>query len=173
MLDKKIKSIYKGEVVQLSLERVRLPNGHLTELEIVRHPGAAAVVPFIDPDHVVLIRQYRYATGRYLYEIPAGKLMKGESPLSCARRELEEEIGYRARRFKKLISAYTSPGFCNELIHIYMAVDLLRTQQNLESCEVLEVIKLPVHKVQAMIRSGKIQDAKSIIGLELACQRAG
>jgi len=149
---------------------VRLPNGYVAELEIVRHPGAAAVVPFIDLDRVVLIKQYRHATGKYLYEIPAGKLMKGESPLSCARRELEEEIGYRARRFKKLVSAYTAPGFCNELIHIYMATDLLKTQQNLESCEVLEAIELPLHKVQAMIRSGKIQDAKSIIGLELACQ---
>ncbi len=147
---------------------MRLPNGYVAELEIVRHPGAAAVVPFIDPDRVILIRQYRHAAGKYLYEIPAGKLMKGESPLSCARRELEEEIGYRARRFKKLVSAYTSPGFCNELIHIYMATDLLKTQQNLEACEVLEAIELPLHKVQAMIRNGKIQDAKSIIGLELA-----
>jgi len=169
-LSKNLRSIYRGKIIQLFLERVKLPNGHVTELEIVRHPGAAAVVPFLDPDHVILIKQYRHATGKYLYEIPAGKLMKGESPLSCARRELEEEIGYRARRFKKLISAYTSPGFCNELIHIYMATNLLKTQQNLESCEVLEVIELPVRKVQAMIRSGKIQDAKSIIGLELACR---
>ncbi len=169
-MSKNLRSIYRGKIIQLFLERVKLPNGHVTELEIVRHPGAAAVVPFLDPDHVILIKQYRHATGKYLYEIPAGKLMKGESPLSCARRELEEEIGYRARRFKKLISAYTSPGFCNELIHIYMATNLLKTQQNLESCEVLEVIELPVRKVQAMIRSGKIQDAKSIIGLELACR---
>jgi ADP-ribose pyrophosphatase len=170
-LRRNLRSIYKGKIIQLNLEPVRLPNGHVTELEIVHHPGASAVVPFLDRDHVILIRQYRHATGKYLYEIPAGKLMKHESPLSCARRELEEEIGYRARQFKKLISAYTSPGFCNELIHIYMATDLSKTQQSLESCEVLKVIKLPVHKVQAMICSGKIQDAKSIIGLQLACQR--
>lgn len=163
-----LRPIYKGKVVQLHLERVRLPNGHLAELEIVRHPGAAAVVPFLDRDHVILIKQYRHATGKYLYEIPAGKLMKGESPLSCARREMEEEIGYRARRFKKLVSVYTSPGFCDEIIHIYMATKLLKTQQNLESCEVLQAIAVSVSKVQAMIRSGKIQDAKSIIGLELA-----
>lgn len=169
-MSKNLRSIYRGKIIQLFFERVKLPNGHVTELEIVHHPGAAAVVPFLDQDHVILIKQYRHATGKYLYEIPAGKLMKGESPLSCARRELEEEIGYRARRFKRLVSAYTSPGFCDELIHIYMATDLLKTQQNLESCEVLEVIKLPVHKVQAMIHSGKIQDAKSIIGLELACR---
>jgi ADP-ribose pyrophosphatase len=167
-LNRKTGLIYRGKIIQLNLEKVRLPNGHVTELEIVHHPGAAAVVPFLDSERIVLIKQYRHAVGKYLYEIPAGKLIKGESPLSCARRELEEEIGYRARRFKKLASVYTSPGFCDELIHIYSATDLVKTKQNLESCEVLEAIEVPVQKIHHMIQSGEIQDAKSIIGLELA-----
>lgn len=164
----KSRLIYKGRIIRLNLERVRLPNGHVTELEVVNHPGAAAVVPFIDRDHVMLIRQYRHAVGKYLYEIPAGKLAKNEKPLHCARRELEEEIGYRAKRFKKLASIYTSPGFCDEIIHIYWATDLVKTRQTLESCEVLEAIRVPFHKIRPMIQTGKIQDAKSIIGLELA-----
>ena len=167
-MNKNSRSIYRGKVVNLSLERVKLPNGFITELEIIHHPGAAAIVPFINADHVILIKQYRHAVGRYLYEIPAGKLMKGESPLRCAKRELEEEIGYEAQRFQKLASIYTSPGFCNEIIHIFSATHLVKTVQNLDLCEVLEVIEVPLQKALHLIQNGKMQDAKSIIGLIIA-----
>jgi ADP-ribose pyrophosphatase len=165
---KEWKSLYRGKVLKLNLERVRLPNGHVAELEIVHHPGAVAIVPFLDPDHVILIRQYRHAVGDYLYEIPAGKLKKHESPLKCARRELEEEIGYRARRFQKLSSIFTSPGFSDEIIHLFSATHLSKTAQDLEPCEVIESIELPLQEVLQMIRHGKIQDAKSIVALEIA-----
>ena len=164
----KRKSIYRGRVVKLYLEQARLPNGHTISLEVVRHPGASAVVPFSDKDHVVLIRQYRHAVGGFLYEIPAGKLNRGERPLQCARRELEEETGYRARRFCKLGSIFTSPGFCDEVIHLYSATGLIKTQQNLEPCEVLEIVEIPLKKIKGMIQGGRIQDAKSIVGLMLA-----
>lgn len=167
-MDKKTRVIYRGKIIRLNLERVRLPNGHLTELEIVYHPGAAAIVPFIDRDHVILIKQYRHAVGGYLYEVPAGKLMKNESPLRCARRELEEEIGHKARQFQKLASIYTSPGFCNEIIHLFSATHLSKTLQRLESSEVLKVIEMPLQKALEMIQKGKIKDAKSIISLGIA-----
>ena len=155
-------------MVDLSLERVKLPNGFITELEIVHHPGAAAIVPFLDADHVILIKQYRHAVGRYLYEIPAGKLMERESPLRCARRELEEETGYKARQLQKLAPIYTSPGFCNEVIHIFSATHHIKTLQNLDLCEVLEVIDMPLQEALQLTQNGKIQDAKSVIGLIVA-----
>ena len=167
-LKKNSESIYRGKVIDLNLERVKLPNGFIAELEIIHHPGAAAIVPFIDADHVILIKQYRHAVGRYLYEIPAGKLLKTEGPLRCAKRELEEEIGYKAQRFQKLASIYTSPGFCNEIIHIFSATHLVKSLQHLDPCEVLEVIEMPFRKVFQLIQKGKIQDAKSIIGLIIA-----
>ena len=165
------KSIYRGSVVKLYLERARLPNGHTIELEIVRHPGGAAVVPFLGRDHVVLIRQYRHAVGRFLYEIPAGKLARGEQPLRCARRELEEETGYRAGRFYRLGSIFTSPGFCDEVIYLYAATGLIMVSQKLEVGEVLELVRVPVNKIDGMIQRGKIRDAKSIVGLKLAASR--
>ncbi len=163
-----MKSIYQGSVIKLYLERVRLPNGQNIELEIMRHPGASAVVPLMDQNHVLLIRQYRHAVQQFLYEVPAGKLSPGESPLKCARRELEEETGYRAGRLKKLGAIFTSPGFCDERIHLYLATDLVKTQQCLEPCEVIELRKVHCKKVTNMIRRGQIQDAKSIVALALA-----
>lgn len=170
-LGRNLTTIYRGRVVRLYLERVKLPNGHTIELEIIKHSGAAAVVPFADPRHVILIKQYRHAVGRFLYEIPAGKLVKNERPIQCARRELEEETGYRARRFRKLGLIFTSPGFCDEVIHLYSAAGLTRGSQNLETCEVLEALQVPWEKIGGMIHRGQIQDAKSIIGLQLANPR--
>lgn len=161
-----VQSIYRGPTIRFNLERVRLPNHHRIELEIVRHPGACAVVPLLDRDHVILIRQYRYAVDRYLYEIPAGKLKRGETPRQCASRELEEEIGYRAQSLRKLTTIFTAPGFCDERIHIFLATGLRQTEQNLEASEVLETVTLPWRRVEAMILKGTICDAKSLIGLE-------
>ncbi len=160
------KTIYKGRIVNLNLETVTLPNGVTVELEIIHHPGAAAVVPMKDDRTVVLIRQYRHAVGGYIYEIPAGKLHLGEDPRECAQRELEEEIGYKAGVLDHITSAYTTPGFTDEVIHIYKATQLQRGTQNLGHDEVLEIAEFPLEKTITMIRDGVIQDAKTIVGLQ-------
>ena len=160
------KNIYKGRIVNLNLETVTLPNGATVELEIIHHPGAAAVVPMKDDRTVVLIRQYRHAIGGYIYEIPAGKLHPGEDPRECAQRELEEEIGYKAGRLDQVTSAYTTPGFTDEVIHIYKATQLQRGTQNLGHDEVLEIAEFPLEKTITMIRDGVIKDAKTIVGLQ-------
>jgi len=166
-----IKNIYSGKVVVLNLETVPLPTGAQVELEIVRHPGAAAVVPLKPDGTVVLIRQYRHAVGGFIYEIPAGKLDPGEDPLVCAARELEEEVAYRAERFELLASIFTAPGFTDEVIHIYLAKGLTPGLQRLDEDEVLDIVEFPLDKAMSMIQSGEIRDAKSIIGLHIAYLR--
>jgi len=160
------KNIYKGRIVDLNLETVTLPNGATVELEVIHHPGAAAVVPMKDARTVILIRQYRYAVGGYIYEIPAGKLHPGENPRDCANRELEEEIGYRAGLLEHVTSAYTTPGFTDEVIHIYKATQLQPGTQNLGHDEVLEIVEFPLEQTLRMIRNGLIKDAKTIVGLQ-------
>jgi len=150
----------------LNLETVTLPNGATVELEVIHHPGAAAVVPLKDDRTVMLVRQYRHAVGGYIYEIPAGKLHPGEDPRLCAARELEEEIGYKAGALEHVTSAYTTPGFTDEVIHIYKATRLTKGQQNLGHDEVLALAEFPLAKTITMIRDGVIQDAKTIVGLQ-------
>ena len=160
------KSVHDGRVVKLSLEEVRLPNGNIMTLELIRHPGAAAVVPVDDDGNVVLVRQYRHATGSWLLEVPAGKLdHPGEPPEECARREVEEETGYRAGRLVPLGWVWTTPGFTNEKIWLYMALDLTPAQANLQADEVLSVEKLPFAEAAARALSGEIVDSKSVIAL--------
>ncbi|HJT21476.1 MAG TPA: NUDIX hydrolase [Nitrospira sp.] len=160
-----IRPVYKGKVITLNVETVTLPNGVTIELEIVRHPGASAVVPIKDDGTVVLIRQFRHAASGFIYEIPAGKLHPGEDPKHCAERELEEEIGYRPARLDLLSSIFTAPGFTDEVIHIYRATGLAKSRQNLDRDEVLEVVEMPLPEAIAMIRDGAIRDAKTIVGL--------
>jgi ADP-ribose diphosphatase len=160
------KNIYTGRVVTLNVDTVTLPNRLTVDLEVVRHPGAAAVVPMKDDGTVILIRQFRHAAGGFIYEIPAGKLDPGEDPRVCAARELEEEIGYRAGRFDLLSSIFTAPGFTDEVIHIYKATRLTMGRQQLDRDEVLEVIEMPLSEVIGMIETGAIRDAKSIVGLQ-------
>jgi len=159
------RNIYKGRILTLNLETVRLPNGTSVELEIIRHPGAAAVVPIKDDGTVVLIRQYRHAVGGFIYEIPAGKLQPNEEPLICAARELEEEIGYRAASLELLTSIFTAPGFADEVIHIYKGTGLVPGNQQLDQDEVLKIVELPLHQALAMVQDGTIRDAKTIVGL--------
>jgi len=123
------------------------------------------VVPVTKDGRIILIRQYRYAGGGYLYEIPAGTLNKGERPIDCARREIVEEIGYKARRFTRLKTILTTPGFTNEKIHIYLAEDLVPARSKLDADEVIEVRIFKKDEVIKMIWDGKIKDAKSLIGL--------
>ena len=157
--------VYEGKILNIELDQVTLPNGHQTELEMIHHPGAAAVVPLLEDGRVVLIYQYRYAAGGYIYEIPAGKLDPGEDPVDCAKRELKEETGYTAGRYRKLVSFLTTPGFCDEIIHVYLAESLIPGDQKLEAGEVLEIKKFPFKKSLEMIEQGLIKDGKSIIGL--------
>lgn len=160
------RNIYTGKVVTLNVDTVPLPNGVTVDLEIVRHPGASAVVPLKEDGTVVLIRQFRHAAGGFIYEIPAGKLSPGEEPLACADRELEEEIGYRAGSFELLSTIFTAPGFTDEVIHIYKATGLMKGRQQLDRDEVLEVVEMPLCEAVMMIRTGTIRDAKTIVGLQ-------
>jgi len=161
-----VRNIYAGKVVTLNIDQVQLPNGVTVELETIRHPGAAAVVPLKEGGIVVLIRQFRHAAGGFIYEIPAGKLHPGEDPLECAARELEEEIGYRASSFSLLSSIFTAPGFADEVIHVYQATGLTKGRQQLDHDEVLEVIEMSLPEAIANIESGMIRDAKTIVGLQ-------
>ena len=161
------KHIFSGKVVTLDIDTVTLPNGVTIDLEIVRHPGAAAVVPLRENGTVVLIKQFRHAAGGFIYEIPAGKLYRGEDPMHCASRELEEEIGYVAGRLERLTSILTAPGFTDEVIHIYKATGMRAGRQQLDRDEVLEVLEIPLEETIKMIEAGTIRDAKTIVGLQL------
>ncbi|OQW56886.1 MAG: ADP-ribose pyrophosphatase [Nitrospira sp. ST-bin4] len=160
------RNIYTGKVVTLNIDTVTLPNGATIDLETIRHPGAAAVVPVKDDGTVVLIRQFRHAAGGFIYEIPAGKLQPGEDPLHCASRELEEEVGYRAASFELLTSIFTAPGFADEVIHVYKATGLTKGRQQLDPDEVLDIIEMPLAEAVNKIEDGTIRDAKTIVGLQ-------
>jgi ADP-ribose pyrophosphatase len=166
------KRIYSGKVLKLDLDTVALPNGRTTELEILRHPGASAVVPLKEDGRVVLIRQLRHAAGGFIYEIPAGKLDLKEDPKDCAARELEEEVGYRAGFLDLLTSIWTAPGFTDEVIHIYQGTNLEKGTQALDHDEVLEIVEWPLEEAMARIQDGTIRDAKTIIGLQMVFWRS-
>ncbi len=162
------KEIFSGRIIRVAVETVRLPNGRTVELDIVNHPGAVAVVPLKDDGSVVLVRQFRWAVGGFLFEVPAGKLDGGESPEACARREVEEEVGCRIGRLARLSSIVTAPGFCDEVIHLFLATKLTRCRRRLSEDEVLEVVEMPLLKAIGKISDGTIRDAKSIAALHLA-----
>jgi len=162
--------IYTGRVVRLDVDTVRFPDGSTGELEMIRHPGAAAVVPCAsdppgaDPT-ILLIRQYRYATGGELWEIPAGTLDPGEDPEACARRELLEETGVTAARLERLTSIWTTPGFTTEVIHLYLATGLTAGEPSRERDEFIEVVPQPLSRVLELIRDGAIVDAKTVVAI--------
>ncbi len=160
-----VKKIYSGRVVHLNIESVTLPNGVQDNLEVVRHSGAAAVVPLYRDGRVVLIKQYRHAAGGTIVEVPAGRLEKGESPEACARRELSEETGLSAKRWHPLLSILTTPGFSDEEIHIYLARDLLVGEAHPEASESIEVVEMPLDRALEGILAGEIRDAKTIAAL--------
>jgi ADP-ribose pyrophosphatase len=160
------RNIFTGKVITLNIDTVTLPNGVTIDLEMVRHPGAAAVVPLKNSDTVVLVKQFRHAAGGFIYEIPAGKLHPGEDPKTCAAREMEEEIGYQAGKLDLLSSIFTAPGFTDEVIHIYKATGLTKGRQQLDRDEVLEIVEVSLHEAIEMIRAGSIRDAKTMVGLQ-------
>jgi len=167
------KPVWPGSTVKLFLERVALPNGRVAELEIVHHPGAACVVPFVSDDDVLLVRQYRWAASGWLLEAPAGKLDAGEAPDVCARRELEEETGHVAGVLEPLGAIFPTPGFCDERIHLFVARQLTPGQQATEPDEVLSVQRVAFADALAMVADGRIQDGKTIAALLIAARRLG
>lgn len=165
--------IYSGKVLTLDVDRVRFPNGTEGDLELIRHSGAAAVVPFVDDPRrddprILLIRQFRYAADRFLLEVPAGRLDSEESPVHCARRELREEAGCTAELIRSIGGFYTTPGFIDEYIHAFMATGLVRGDSSPESDEFMEVESHSLRDALRMIERGEIVDGKTIVSLFLA-----
>lgn len=162
--------IHTGRVVSLDIDTVRFPNGETGQLEMLRHQGAAAVVPFLDaatdPDpRIIMIRQFRHATDGWLWEIPAGRREHGEAAEVTARRELREETGYDAQRFEPITSLWTTPGFTDEIIHLYAAHGLTPGDTAHEPDEVLEIHAVRWSDVLSMIHQGEIMDAKTLVAV--------
>ncbi len=162
--------VHTGRVLNLDLDRVRFPNGSEGTLEMVRHPGAAAVVPFLDPPgdpdpRILMIRQFRHAADGWMWEIPAGTLEPGEPVERCAERELREEAGCTARELVRLTAVYTTPGFTDEVIHLFLASGLTRVPTAHEADEFMEIHEIRWSEVGRMIRAGEIRDAKTICTL--------
>jgi ADP-ribose pyrophosphatase len=162
-----------GFRIRVSRDRVTLPNGREVELDIVRHPGASAIVPFLSEDEVLLIRQHRHAAGGVIWEIPAGKLDPGDTPESCALRELEEEAGRRAGRLEKLGQIFTTPGFTDEVIHLYAAFELEEIPTRHQPDEVIELVPTPLDDALALVWNGELTDAKSALALIHAARLVG
>ncbi len=157
--------IYHGKVVQLSRHTVELQNGKTTFREVIRHPGAVAIVAVDEQENLLLVRQFRYPTGQELLELPAGKLDQGEAPIVCAARELKEETGYTAATFTPLTKFYPTPAYCDEIIHIYSASDLTLSEQCLDDDEFLTLVKVPLKEAIQMVTSGQINDGKTQSGI--------
>ncbi|WP_096550764.1 NUDIX domain-containing protein [Ureibacillus thermosphaericus] len=155
--------IFKGKVVSLKVDDVLLPNGKQSKREIIHHPGAVAIIPITNEGKIVLVEQYRKALERSIIEIPAGKLERGEDPAVCARRELEEETGYGARELTYIQSFATSPGFANEIIHLYVAKDLYKIEEKreLDEDEFVSIIEVTLEEAEEMVKNQQIYDAKT------------
>jgi ADP-ribose pyrophosphatase len=172
---KKLKSdvLYQGRVFDLLVDQVEYPSGRTGVREVARHPGGAVAVPLFDDGRIMFVRQHRYPLGKEVLELPAGKLDPQEDPAHAAARELEEETGWTAGRLQKLTSIYTSPGFCNEELHIYLATDLKPSPGGHRREEGEESMTLEMHTLEqalGMIESSEIRDAKTIIGVLLAAR---
>ena len=159
------KQIYRGRVIDLWVERITLPNEKQMSLELVHHPGGAAIVALDDQSNVCLLRQYRHAAGGYIYELPAGKIDDSEPPIDTAQRELREEAGMQAADWQTLGGMYSSPGFCDEIIHLYLARDLTPVPVEHEEHEIIEVEWVAFDEAMERAASGDINDAKSVTAL--------
>ena len=162
--------IYSGRVLDLDVDTVRFPDGSVGELEMIRHSGASAVVPVLSTDttadpEILLIRQFRHAADGFVWEVPAGRLDPGEAPDECARRELLEETGAIAGRLTRLTTIFTTPGFTDERIHLFVARDLTRDQHRREADEFMETRPLPLSRIMGMIESGDVTDGKTVAAL--------
>jgi ADP-ribose pyrophosphatase len=167
------RELYEGKIITLNRDTVRLPDGTVAEMDIARHPGASAVVPFMsgplgDEPQILLIRQYRFAAGGYIYEIPAGRLDPDEKPIDCAARELKEETGCTADHMEPLTTILTTPGFTDEVIHIFMATGLTHGQHHREADEFVELVIMRLSEALERVSSGEITDAKTVLSLLFA-----
>jgi ADP-ribose pyrophosphatase len=162
--------LYHGRIFDLIIEEVEDAAGNIHKREIVRHPGGSVVVPLFDNGDILLVRQYRYPYKKFIVELPAGKLEPHEDPLVAAKRELQEETGYEADQYEELTAMFTTPGFCNEVLHIYLATGLKKSMlgQNLDEGEQsLTVEFLPLSMAIEKITRGEINDSKTIVGILL------
>jgi ADP-ribose pyrophosphatase len=164
------RELYKGKIFRLDRDTVRFPDGSTSEFDIARHPGASAVVPFMtDPQgenpQLLLLRQFRYAAGGYIYEIPAGRLDGDEAPESCAARELKEETGCTAARIEPLFTMFTTPGFTDEKIHVFMATGLTHGEAEREADEFVDIVIMGLSEALELIRTGEILDGKTALGI--------
>ncbi|MBD3264044.1 MAG: NUDIX domain-containing protein [Candidatus Omnitrophica bacterium] len=163
----RLKKLFKGKLLQLYTQTKFLPNGRHVTLEFIRHPGAALIVPFLEEETVILIRQFRPVIDSFIYELPAGTLEDKESPLHCARREIIEETGYSADKFSKLGAIYPVPGYSTEKITVFKAEGLKKEKSNLEEDEIIEVCKVRGPEVRKLFRKGDIIDAKTICAFSM------
>ena len=159
--------VFRGRVVTLRVDEVEVAPGTVATREVVEHPGAVGIVGITEKGEVVLIRQFRKAVDEILWEIPAGKLDLGEAPMACARRELAEETGFYSDNLRSIGSFYTSPGFSGEILHLFLARDLIPGKQTLEDDENITMHLVPYHEALRMQVEGKIKDGKTIAGLLL------
>jgi ADP-ribose pyrophosphatase len=168
--EKTIKSeeIFSGKIVSLHLQEVELPNGKTSKREIIKHPGAVAIIAVTNENKIIMVEQYRKALERVIVEIPAGKLEKGEEPASCARRELEEETGYECESLELLTSFYTSPGFADEIVHVYLAKGLTKKENSaaLDEDEFVNLEELTLEEALQYVKEQKIYDAKTIYAVQ-------
>ena len=164
------KHVFTGRVIEVNVEHVQLPNGAIAELEIVKHPGGAAIVAIDEHNRICLLRQFRYVAGGWIWELPGGKIDSREPPLDTARRELEEEAGMRASAWRPLGDYLTSPGVFTEVVHLFLATQLTPLPRRPEEHEVLEVHWLPFRDVLQMAHSGELRDGKSLVGVYRAAE---
>ncbi len=166
--------IYNGRVFDIERDEVRHASGYETVREVVRHNGGAVVAAVFENNDIILIRQYRYPVSEAIYELPAGKLDTNEDPSRCAARELKEETGWSAGKLEKLTALLTTPGFCDERLHIYLATELSEGRQKLEEGEEsIEVLRLPLREAVSMCTDGRIHDGKTITGIMLSAMHVG
>ncbi|MFQ5879581.1 MAG: NUDIX hydrolase [Dehalococcoidia bacterium] len=164
--------LYRGHVLNLRLDTIAMPSGHVASREVVEHSQTVAIVPRDEEGNLLLVRQYRLPAQRALLEIPAGGVDAGETAAEAVQRELQEETGYRAREIRRLGGFYVAPGYCSEYIHVFLATGLEPSRLAADADEELELVRMPLEEALALVRRGEIEDAKSIIGLLLAARQS-
>ena len=158
--------IYYGKKINIRKDEIVLVDGRKTVREVIEHPGSAAVIPFITKDEIILIQQYRHAVKELIYEIPAGTLDEGETFIACAGRELEEEIGYKAETLEPLVILYPSPGVLSEIMHLFKATNLVKTQTNHQADESIKgIVQVKLSDALEMVKKGEIKDAKTVCSI--------